>query len=110
MPDCRGLWKVPAREFSRSFKGNGALILRSYVKQNPARLFGNEFGEAICPFDHRNSVAKEIVVQTEPREGVAILHAKKIKMINRQSSILIFMHNRKGRAGNGSVAFYAGHE
>ena len=49
-PGYPATWKVLAREFS--LQGNRPLIFRFYLKQNPPRLFGNEFGKTVGPFDY----------------------------------------------------------
>src|SRR5262249_19777243 len=39
---------------------------RFYVKENPARMCGDQIWKAIGPLDYANAVAKEIIVKSKP--------------------------------------------
>src|SRR6266516_3689032 len=74
-------------------KRNRPLSFRFYLKVDPARLFGNQFREAISPFDHSDSIAKKVIIKAKSREGLLIFNTKKIEMINRESPSSIFMQD-----------------
>src|SRR5260370_37484360 len=73
-----------------------ALIFRFYFKHKPLRLFGNEFREAVCPFDHRDAVAVKVIIEAKSRDVLSIFHAKKIEVIHRQSPSSVFMQVCEG--------------
>src|SRR5262249_1033449 len=51
-----------------------------------------------------NAIAKKIIFQPQPHGRLSIFQAKEIEMVNGQSSTLIFMHDRKSRAGYCGIA------
>src|SRR6266566_1901780 len=106
--DSHARWTVPEQEFS--FCADRSRIFRFYLEQNPARLLGNEFGKSIGPFDHRNAISKEIIVESQLRDRFSIFKTKKIEMINGQTPIEIFVNNCKGGAGNRDAAFQSRNE
>ena len=61
---------------------------------------GNQFGEAVGPFNHRNAVAKKVIIEAKPRDGLLLFQAKKIEMVNRHSAPSIFVHDGKRGAGH----------
>ena len=86
------------------------LIFRFYFKHKPLRLFGNEFREAVCPFDHRDAVAVKVIIEAKSRDGLSIFHAKKIEVIHRQSPSSIFMQDGEGRTRHIDAATQPGDE
>lgn len=61
---------------------------------------GNKFGEAVGPFDHRNAVAKKVIIKAKARDRFSLFQAKKIEMVNRHSAPSIFVHDGKRGAGH----------
>ena len=71
---------------------------------------GNQFGEAVGPFDHRNAVAKKVIIEAESRDGFLLFQAKKIEMVNRHSAPSIFVHDGKRGASHIGAASQSGDE
>ena len=69
------------------------MSFRFYLKEDPARLFGNKFREAVGPFDHGDTIAKKVNIGVKSREGLWIFNTKEIEMVNRQSPSSIFMQD-----------------
>ena len=107
-PGCRATWKVLAREFS--LQGNRPLIFRFYLKQNPPRLFGDEFGKTVGPFDHGEAVTEEVIIDAKSFDGLSVFHTKKIQVVNGQSSSSIFVQDGESGARDTGIATQPGDE
>src|SRR5437763_9096777 len=89
--------KVPKRESSSRFRVRdypAVFILEG--EGNPLRVFRNEIGITVGPLDHRNAVAKNVIVESEPEKGFAAFDPVKIKMINGQAAAGVFMDEHEG--------------
>ena len=73
-------------------------------------MFWNAIWKAVGPFDHRDTFAEKVIFQTEARDRLSIFQAKKIEVINRQTSARIFVNDRESGACHNYVASQPGYE
>ncbi len=73
-------------------------------------MLGNEFWKPVGPFNHRDAVAEEVIVESESRDRWPVFQAKEIEMINGQPPAWIFVHNRKRWAVHGSATAQASYK
>jgi len=65
--------------------------------------------KSIGPFNHRDSVVVEVIVQPDPLDLSLVVQSIKIEMENRQPA-LVFVNQREGGAGHLVIAVEASDE
>src|SRR5438067_13658409 len=82
--------KVPERESSSRFRVRdypAVFILEG--EGNPLRVLRNKTGITVGPFDERNAVAENVIVESEPEKGFAAFDPVKIEMVIGQAAIVV---------------------
>ena len=70
-------------------------------KVKPASGGRKKFGKFFCPFDHADAVAKEIIVEADLEGLESGLEAIEVEMVEGEATVVIFVNQAEGGAGDG---------
>ena len=109
--DSPGRWRVRGEDLHC---GPPSVITRVFSSLSSNEIHfacvRNEIRVTVGPFDQRNAVAEDVIVESEAQNGVAVLEPIKIEMVNRQTAVLVFVNEDEGRAGHFRAAPHTCHE
>src|SRR5207244_8196267 len=106
-----GQWKVPARESSLWLCfPNYSRFFAFQLEGKPLGLLRNEVRRTVSPFDQRDAIAENVIVESEAQDGLAVVEPVKIEVVNGQTAVLVLVDEDEGGARNFRAASQACHE
>ena len=69
-------------------------------KVNPASGGRKKFGKFFCPFDHADTIAKEIIVEADLEGVESGIEAIEVEMVEGEATVVIFVNQAEGRTGD----------